>query len=156
MDLLEHEEVEAGILVANKKGEEERASEWLGWTQCLRQVLLPGASPGAGGPASCLAECPRGDGARLPPATHPCQPSAVSPSVLQAVSRINAAIRRGMPAETLEAVMDPAAQLPTVYPLAAPLYQRQLALLQCQHPRVRAPPGTGSGSHRRWGDRCLC
>ncbi|KAK1205473.1 IQGA3 protein, partial [Pygoscelis papua] len=55
--------------------------------------------------------------------------------VLQAVSRINAAIRRGMPAETLEAVMDPAAQLPNVYPLAAPLYQRQLALLQRQHPR---------------------
>ncbi|KAM6229158.1 ras GTPase-activating-like protein IQGAP3 [Spheniscus humboldti] len=80
VDLLEHEEVEAGILVANKKGEEERA-------------------------------------------------------MLQAVSRINAAIRRGMPAETLEAVMDPAAQLPNVYPLAAPLYQRQLALLQCQHPR---------------------
>ncbi|XP_075381012.1 ras GTPase-activating-like protein IQGAP3 isoform X1 [Mycteria americana] len=79
-DPLEQEEVEAGILAANKKGEEERAT-------------------------------------------------------LQAVSRINAAIRRGMPAETLEAMTDPAAQLPDVYPLAAPLYQRQLALLQRQHPR---------------------
>ncbi|XP_059688246.1 ras GTPase-activating-like protein IQGAP3 [Gavia stellata] len=80
VDLLEQEEVEAGILMANEKGEEERA-------------------------------------------------------MLRAVSRINAAIRQGMPAETLEALMDPAAQLPNVYPLAAPLYQRQLALLQRQHPR---------------------
>ncbi|NXK98970.1 IQGA3 protein, partial [Mesembrinibis cayennensis] len=80
VDLLEQEEVEAGILAANKKGEEERA-------------------------------------------------------MLRAVSRINAAIRRGMPAETLEVLMDPAAQLPDVYPLAAPLYQRELALLQRQHPR---------------------
>ncbi|NWH48746.1 IQGA3 protein, partial [Fregata magnificens] len=80
MDLLEQEEVEAGILVANEKGEEERA-------------------------------------------------------MLRAVSQINAAIRRGMPAETLEALMDPAAQLPNVYPFAAPLYQCQLALLQRQHPR---------------------
>lgn len=156
VDLLEQEEVEAGILAANKKGEEERASEWLGWTRCLRQALLPGASPGAGGPAGSLAKCPRGDGARPPPATHPCQLTPLSPSVLRAVSRINTAIRRGMPAETLEALTDPAAQLPDVYPLAAPLYQCQLALLQHQHPRVRAPPGTGSGSHRRWGDRCLC
>ncbi|NXX55113.1 IQGA3 protein, partial [Scopus umbretta] len=55
--------------------------------------------------------------------------------LLQAVGRINAAIRRGMPAETLEALREPAAQLPSVYPLAAPLYQSQLALLQRQHPR---------------------
>ncbi|NXL68174.1 IQGA2 protein, partial [Chordeiles acutipennis] len=61
--------------------------------------------------------------------------SLVSPSVLRAISRINAAIRRGTPAETLEALMDPAAQLPDVYPLAAPLYQHQLTLLQHQHPR---------------------
>ncbi|NXI98624.1 IQGA3 protein, partial [Psophia crepitans] len=54
---------------------------------------------------------------------------------LRAVNRINAAVRRGMPAETLEALMDPAAQLPDVDPLAAPLYQCQLALLQRQHPR---------------------
>uniref|UniRef100_A0A8C0BXN3 Calponin-homology (CH) domain-containing protein n=1 Tax=Buteo japonicus TaxID=224669 RepID=A0A8C0BXN3_9AVES len=57
-------------------------------------------------------------------------------NVLRAVSRINAAIRRGMPAKTLEVLMDPAAQLPHVYPLAAPLYQCQLALLQHQHPRL--------------------
>ncbi|NXT72589.1 IQGA3 protein, partial [Chaetops frenatus] len=52
-----------------------------------------------------------------------------------AVRRINAAVRRGMPAETLEALMDPAAQLPDVHAPAGPLYQHQLALLQCQHPR---------------------
>ncbi|KAM6234220.1 ras GTPase-activating-like protein IQGAP3 [Porphyrio hochstetteri] len=80
VDLLEQEEVEAGILTANKKGEEERA-------------------------------------------------------MLRAVGRINATIRRGVMAETVEALMDPVAQLPHVYPLAAPLYQRQLALLQRQHPR---------------------
>ncbi|NXE94639.1 IQGA3 protein, partial [Menura novaehollandiae] len=65
----------------------------------------------------------------------PCASSLVCPSVLQAVSRINAAICQGTPAETLEALMDPAAQLPDVHPLAAPLYQHQLALLQCQHPQ---------------------
>lgn len=133
MDLLEQEEVEAGILAANKKGEEERASEWLGWTPGLAAgfaawycclVALLAAWPSAPG---------EGHGARPPLA------SLLSPSVLGAVSRINAAIRRGMPAETLEALMDPAAQLPAVYPLAAPLYQLQLALLQRQHPRVRAP-----------------
>ncbi|KAM9623057.1 ras GTPase-activating-like protein IQGAP3 [Morphnus guianensis] len=80
MDLLEQEELEAGILMVNKKGEEEQA-------------------------------------------------------MLRAVSRINAAIHRGMPAKTLEVLMDPAARLPHVYPLAAPLYQCQLALLQHQHPR---------------------
>uniref|UniRef100_A0A8B9V7I7 IQ motif containing GTPase activating protein 3 n=1 Tax=Anas zonorhyncha TaxID=75864 RepID=A0A8B9V7I7_9AVES len=80
VELLEQEEVAAGITAANEKGEEERA-------------------------------------------------------MLQAVSRINAAIRRGAPDKTLEALMEPAAQLPTVHPLAAPLYQHQLALLQRQHPR---------------------
>ncbi|KAK2525054.1 Iqgap3 [Columba guinea] len=70
---------------------------------------------------------------------HPVQPPCLltlgSPAVLQAVSRINAAIRRGTAAQTLEVLMDPAAQLPVVYPPAAPLYQHQLALLQRQHPR---------------------
>uniref|UniRef100_A0A8C3CIC1 IQ motif containing GTPase activating protein 3 n=1 Tax=Cairina moschata TaxID=8855 RepID=A0A8C3CIC1_CAIMO len=80
VELLEQEEVAAGIAAANEKGEEERA-------------------------------------------------------MLQAVSRINAAIRRGTPDKTLEALMEPAAQLPAVHPLAAPLYQHQLALLQRQHPR---------------------
>ncbi|TRZ20001.1 hypothetical protein HGM15179_007150 [Zosterops borbonicus] len=56
-------------------------------------------------------------------------------AMLQALGRINAAIRRGMPAETLEALMDPDAQLPDVHAPAAPLYQHQLALLQCQHPQ---------------------
>ncbi|XP_048144938.1 ras GTPase-activating-like protein IQGAP3 [Corvus hawaiiensis] len=80
LELLEQEEVQAGILTANRRDEKERA-------------------------------------------------------MLQAVGRINAAVRRGMPAETLEALMDPAAQLPDVHAPAAPLYQHQLALLQCQHPR---------------------
>uniref|UniRef100_A0A8B9BPL3 IQ motif containing GTPase activating protein 3 n=1 Tax=Anser brachyrhynchus TaxID=132585 RepID=A0A8B9BPL3_9AVES len=80
VELLEQEEVAAGIAAANEKGEEERA-------------------------------------------------------MLQAVSRINAAIRRGTPDRTLEALMEPAAQLPAVHSPAAPLYQHQLALLQRQHPR---------------------
>ncbi|XP_027762870.1 ras GTPase-activating-like protein IQGAP3 [Empidonax traillii] len=80
LELLDQEEVQAGILTANRRGEEERA-------------------------------------------------------MLLAVSRINAAVRRGMPAETVEALRDPAAQLPHVHPSAAPLYQRQLALLQHQHPQ---------------------
>uniref|UniRef100_A0A8C3P5M9 IQ motif containing GTPase activating protein 3 n=1 Tax=Cyanoderma ruficeps TaxID=181631 RepID=A0A8C3P5M9_9PASS len=80
LELLEQEELQAGILTANRRDEKKRA-------------------------------------------------------MLQAVGRINAAVRRGKPAETLEALMDPEAQLPDVHPLAAPLYQHQLALLQCQHPR---------------------
>uniref|UniRef100_A0A8C0UNF9 IQ motif containing GTPase activating protein 3 n=1 Tax=Cyanistes caeruleus TaxID=156563 RepID=A0A8C0UNF9_CYACU len=80
LELLEQEEVQAGILTANRRDEKERA-------------------------------------------------------MLQAVSQINAAVRRGMPAVTLEALMDPAAQLPDVHAPAALLYQQQLALLQCQHPR---------------------
>lgn len=67
-----------------------------------------------------------------------CQPP-VCPSVLQAVGRINAAVRQGVPAATLEALMDPAAQLPDVHAPAASLYQHQLALLQSRHPRVRHP-----------------
>ncbi|NXG63650.1 IQGA3 protein, partial [Hemiprocne comata] len=55
--------------------------------------------------------------------------------VLQAMGRINVGIQQGTPTETLEALRDPAAQLPHVYPLAAPFYQHQLALLQSQHPQ---------------------
>lgn len=93
-----------------------------------RDQFLPGRAPrgeNGGTATSCSPWCP-----------------LVSPAVLQAVSRINAAIRRGAPDKTLEALMEPAAQLPAVHPLAAPLYQHQLALLQRQHPRVRVPlPG---------------
>ncbi|NWW37247.1 IQGA3 protein, partial [Panurus biarmicus] len=87
--------------------------------------------PGAGGPAGSLA-LRQGTAASCSPryASPP-----ICPSVLQAVGRINAAVRQGMPAETLEALMDPAAQLPDVHAPAAPLYQHQLALLQCQHPQ---------------------
>uniref|UniRef100_A0A8C5U161 IQ motif containing GTPase activating protein 3 n=1 Tax=Malurus cyaneus samueli TaxID=2593467 RepID=A0A8C5U161_9PASS len=80
LELLEQEEVQAGILTANQRDEKERA-------------------------------------------------------MLRAVSRINAAVRRGVAAETLEALLDPTAQLPHVHPTAAPLYQHQLGLLQCQHPQ---------------------
>ncbi|KFP01273.1 Ras GTPase-activating-like IQGAP3, partial [Calypte anna] len=80
LELLEQEELEVGILGANKKAEEERG-------------------------------------------------------MLRAIRRINAALRRGDPTETLEALRDPMAQLPPVHPLAAPLYQTQLAQLQHQHPR---------------------
>ncbi|XP_039558072.1 ras GTPase-activating-like protein IQGAP3 [Passer montanus] len=80
LELLEQQELQAGILTANRRDEKERA-------------------------------------------------------MLQAVSRINAAVRQGVPAKTLEALMDPAAQLPDVHGPAAPLYQHQLALLQKQHPQ---------------------
>lgn len=93
---------------------------------------------GWGVDGACGRFCCPGAGARPLPVTHPY---LVSPAALRAISRINAAIRRGMSAETLEALTDPAAQLPDVYPLAAPLYQCQLSLLQRQHPRVRAPQG---------------
>lgn len=54
--------------------------------------------------------------------------------MLQAVDRINAAIRKGDANETVAELMNPDAQLPTVYPFAAPLYQRELATLQQQSP----------------------
>uniref|UniRef100_A0A668ARX0 IQ motif containing GTPase activating protein 1 n=1 Tax=Myripristis murdjan TaxID=586833 RepID=A0A668ARX0_9TELE len=52
--------------------------------------------------------------------------------VLQAVERINAAIRAGVPEKTVEELMNPDAQLPEVYPSAADLYQRELLSLQQQ------------------------
>jgi len=61
-------------------------------------------------------------------------------SVLQAVERINAAIREGVPEKTVEELMSPDAQLPQVYPEAADLYQRELHSLQQQSPEV--PPHT--------------
>uniref|UniRef100_A0A8U8C4R5 Uncharacterized protein n=1 Tax=Geospiza parvula TaxID=87175 RepID=A0A8U8C4R5_GEOPR len=82
LELLEQEEVQAGILTANRRDEKD------------------------------------------PPV--PC---------CRLFGRINAAVRQGMPAKTLEALLDPAAQLPDVHAPAAPLYQQQLALLQSQHPR---------------------
>lgn len=58
-------------------------------------------------------------------------------AVLQAVGRINAAIRKGVPEDTVSELMNPDAQLPTVYPRAAELYQRELCSLQQQSPEVR-------------------
>uniref|UniRef100_A0A673NPL1 Ras GTPase-activating-like protein IQGAP1 n=1 Tax=Sinocyclocheilus rhinocerous TaxID=307959 RepID=A0A673NPL1_9TELE len=50
------------------------------------------------------------------------------------VAAINAAIRRGIPEETVEALLNPEAQLPIVYHTAASLYQAELFSLQlgCQ------------------------
>uniref|UniRef100_A0A673H9U8 Ras GTPase-activating-like protein IQGAP1 n=1 Tax=Sinocyclocheilus rhinocerous TaxID=307959 RepID=A0A673H9U8_9TELE len=52
----------------------------------------------------------------------------------EAVVAINAAIRRGVPEETVEALLYPEAQLPIVYHTAASLYQAELFSLQlgCQ------------------------
>lgn len=75
-----------------------------------------------------------------------CSPDPMpAPSaVLRAVSAINAAIRRGIPAATLQALLEPSAQLPAAFPHAAALYQHQLALLQRQHPRVGAAAPSGA------------
>ncbi|KAF5906571.1 ras GTPase-activating-like protein IQGAP1, partial [Clarias magur] len=54
--------------------------------------------------------------------------------MLQAVTRINAAIRKGVAEETVNELMNPDAQLPTVHPRAAELYQRELFSLQQQSP----------------------
>uniref|UniRef100_A0A8C3SSM1 IQ motif containing GTPase activating protein 3 n=1 Tax=Chelydra serpentina TaxID=8475 RepID=A0A8C3SSM1_CHESE len=54
----------------------------------------------------------------------------------QAVSRINASIRRGQATETARELTRPEAQLPEVFPFAAQLYQRELSLLQRQHPQL--------------------
>uniref|UniRef100_A0A672QEH4 Ras GTPase-activating-like protein IQGAP1 n=1 Tax=Sinocyclocheilus grahami TaxID=75366 RepID=A0A672QEH4_SINGR len=53
----------------------------------------------------------------------------------EAVVAINAAIRRGIPEETVEALLNPEAQLPIVYHTAASLYQAELFSLQlgCQN-----------------------
>ncbi len=48
----------------------------------------------------------------------------------EAVVAINAAIRRGIPEETVEGLLNPEAQLPIVYHTAASLYQAELFSLQ--------------------------
>ncbi|KAM4664022.1 ras GTPase-activating-like protein IQGAP3 [Discoglossus pictus] len=53
----------------------------------------------------------------------------------QAVSRINAAIHRGDPAQTMAELSNPDAQLPDVYPYAADLYQQELSVLLGQSPQ---------------------
>ncbi|XP_028332645.1 ras GTPase-activating-like protein IQGAP1 isoform X1 [Gouania willdenowi] len=54
--------------------------------------------------------------------------------MLQAVDRINEAIRVGVAERTVTELMNPDAQLPEVYPRAAELYQRELLSLQLQSP----------------------
>lgn len=58
-------------------------------------------------------------------------------SVLRAMERINAAIRKGVAEETVNELMNQDAQLPQVYPSAADLYQRELASLQQQSAEVK-------------------
>ncbi|KAJ8405650.1 hypothetical protein AAFF_G00316300 [Aldrovandia affinis] len=55
---------------------------------------------------------------------------------MEAVAAINAAVRRGESAETVEELMNPEAQLPIVYQSAAGLYQSELFSLQTQNPGV--------------------
>uniref|UniRef100_A0AAR2LDK1 IQ motif containing GTPase activating protein 1 n=1 Tax=Pygocentrus nattereri TaxID=42514 RepID=A0AAR2LDK1_PYGNA len=59
--------------------------------------------------------------------------------VLQAVDRINAAIRKGVAEDTVNELMNPEAQLPQVYPSAAELYQRELFSLQQQSGSLTHP-----------------
>lgn len=54
--------------------------------------------------------------------------------LLEAVSRINAAVRSGVAEQTMTELMNPEAQLPPVYPFAANLYQQELSTLQQQSP----------------------
>ncbi|XP_019287082.2 ras GTPase-activating-like protein IQGAP3 [Panthera pardus] len=77
VDLLEKEEVQAGVAAANVKGYQEQA-------------------------------------------------------MLQAVCRINGAIRRGVAADTVAELMCPEARLPPVCPRAPAVYQQELAVLQQQ------------------------
>uniref|UniRef100_A0A6Q2ZNU5 IQ motif containing GTPase activating protein 2 n=1 Tax=Esox lucius TaxID=8010 RepID=A0A6Q2ZNU5_ESOLU len=58
--------------------------------------------------------------------------TTVMVSELEAVAAINAAIRHGVAADTVEELMKPAAQLPIVYQTAANLYQNELFSLQLQ------------------------
>uniref|UniRef100_A0AAR2INF2 IQ motif containing GTPase activating protein 3 n=1 Tax=Pygocentrus nattereri TaxID=42514 RepID=A0AAR2INF2_PYGNA len=58
-----------------------------------------------------------------------------SQTMLQAVSKINEALRVGDARQTVRALMNPDAHLPDVYPFAAQLYQRELAPLQQQCPQ---------------------
>ncbi|XP_066466248.1 ras GTPase-activating-like protein IQGAP3 [Tiliqua scincoides] len=54
-------------------------------------------------------------------------------AMLQAVRRIHAALLRGVAEETVQALMDPDAQLPEVFHFAAELYQQELSALLQQH-----------------------
>jgi hypothetical protein len=77
--------------------------------------------------------------------------------VLQAVLRINRAIQRGEAANTVKELMCPEAQLPTVYPFAATVYQQELAVLQQQQQGVSSEmPGQLQGSQAATGWRTAC
>ncbi|XP_072917421.1 LOW QUALITY PROTEIN: ras GTPase-activating-like protein IQGAP1 [Hemitrygon akajei] len=55
--------------------------------------------------------------------------------MMQSVARINAAVRKGIPHETVKELMNSSAKLSDVYPFAAGLYQRELSALQRQKPQ---------------------
>ncbi|XP_043935713.1 ras GTPase-activating-like protein IQGAP3 [Protopterus annectens] len=54
-------------------------------------------------------------------------------SMIQAISRINLAVKNGAADQTVKELMNPEAQLPDVYPFAAELYQKELLLIQRQN-----------------------
>uniref|UniRef100_A0A673JL87 Ras GTPase-activating-like protein IQGAP3 n=1 Tax=Sinocyclocheilus rhinocerous TaxID=307959 RepID=A0A673JL87_9TELE len=56
-------------------------------------------------------------------------------TTVEAMCKINEAVRRGEARQTVRALMNPDAHLPDVYPFAAELYQRELAPLQRQCPQ---------------------
>ena len=58
------------------------------------------------------------------------------------MDHINTVLREGDPENTLLALQKPEAQLPTVYPFAAPMYQNELFNLQKQNAMVSQPPET--------------
>lgn len=63
-------------------------------------------------------------------------PGVCLPAAMQAVSKINQAVRRGEARQTCHALMNPHANLPDIDPSAAELYQNELACLQKQCPQV--------------------
>lgn len=118
-----------GVRLESKGGEGPRARDMAacGRQACHRAGLAPAEGPW--------------------PAGRPVQPP-LPPAVLQAVQRINQAIRAGVAADTVKELRCPEAQLPPVHPCASAVYQQELAVLQRQQQGVRPSPperlGVGS------------
>uniref|UniRef100_A0A8C5RSE3 IQ motif containing GTPase activating protein 3 n=1 Tax=Laticauda laticaudata TaxID=8630 RepID=A0A8C5RSE3_LATLA len=77
----------------------------------------------------------QGNLAPTPPYSQTPENAPCTCPATQAVSHINASLRRGIVEETVRALANPEAQLPEVFPFAAQLYQRDLSALQRQHPQ---------------------
>ena len=67
--------------------------------------------------------------------------------MLEAVDKINAAIRTGVAEDTVKELMNPDAQLPQVHHSAAELYQRELSSLQQQSAEVHTHSHTCAHIH---------